>query len=154
MLIASLLANKNNIHCNDETISSKKRLIETLSHYLAANTPAITADTIFQALLERERLGSTGLGRGVAIPHARVPGITRTIASLITLANPINYESTDAQGVDIVFGLLVPEENNEYHLNQLARLATLFRDSNVCQTIRETNDPQQLFDFLLAIDND
>ena len=125
MLIASLLVNADNIHCNENAISSKKRLIENLSQYLATNTQALPANRIFQALLERERLGSTGLGRGVAIPHARVPGITDTIAVLMTLATPINYEAADNLPVDIVFGLLVPEDGDEYHLEHLARLATL-----------------------------
>ncbi len=154
MLIASLLVNANNIHCNENTISSKKRLIESLSHYLAANTQAITVDVIFQALLERERLGSTGLGKGVAIPHARVAGITETIATMMTIVSPIDYEAPDSQPVDIVFGLLVPENNDQYHLEHLARLAALLRDEQTCDTIRHTADPEKLFDFLLAIDDD
>lgn len=154
MLIASLLVNADNVFCKNDSITSKKRLIETISDHLAANTQALTASKIFQALIERERLGSTGLGRGVAIPHARVPGITRTIGTLMTLAEPINYESTDNEPVDIVFGLLVPDEGDDYHLQHLARLAALFRDKDICQSIREQSDPEKLFDFLLAIDDD
>ena len=154
MLIASLLINADNIHCQEDAISSKKRLIENMSHYLAANTQAIAADPIFQALLERERLGSTGLGKGVAIPHARVPGITETIAAMMTLSTPINYDSADNQPVDIIFGLLVPEDGDQYHLEHLARLATLLRDEKTCETIRNTPDPEKLFNFLLAIDDD
>ncbi|MBT3504279.1 MAG: PTS transporter subunit EIIA [Piscirickettsiaceae bacterium] len=154
MLIASLLVNADNIHCNENAISSKKRLIENLSQYLATNTQALPANRIFQALLERERLGSTGLGRGVAIPHARVPGITDTIAVLMTLATPINYEAADNLPVDIVFGLLVPEDGDEYHLEHLARLATLLRDQATCENIRTTQDPEKLFNLLLAIDDD
>ena len=154
MLIASLLVNADNIHCNENAISSKKRLIENLSQYLATNTQALPANRIFQALLERERLGSTGLGRGVAIPHARVPGITDTIAVLMTLATPINYEAADNLPVDIVFGLLVPEDGDEYHLEHLARLATLLRDQATCENIRTSQDPEKLFNLLLAIDDD
>lgn len=153
MLIASLLADANNIHCK-QTISSKKRLIETISHHLAANTQAIKADAIFQALFDRERLGSTGLGKGVAIPHARVPGITNTVGTMMTLTTPINYESADNQDVDIIFGLLVPEDSSEYHLQHLARLAALFRDEKICQQIRQTDDAEKLFNILLAIDDD
>ena len=90
----------------------------------------------------------------MAIPHARVAGITRSIGTMMTLATPINYESADKQDVDIVFGLLVPEESSEYHLQHLARLAALFRDEAICQQIRETNDPEKLFDLVLAIDDD
>ena len=102
MLIASLLVNADNIHCNENSITSKKRLIENLSQYLAANTQALPANRIFQAMIERERLGSTGLGKGVAIPHARVPGITETIATMMVLSTPIDYEAADNQPVDIV----------------------------------------------------
>lgn len=154
MLIASLLVDAENIFCKDESITSKKRLIETISDHLAASTQALTANKIFQALVERERLGTTGLGRGVAIPHARVPGITRTIGTLMTLADPVDYEAADNEPVDIVFGLLVPDEGDDYHLQHLARIAALFRDKDICQAIREHDDPEKLFDFLLAIDDD
>lgn len=154
MLIASLLVNASNIHCNENTIASKKRLIESLSEYLATNTRAVPARRIFQALVERERLGSTGLGRGVAIPHARVSGITETIAVMMTLAVPISYDAADNQAVDIVFGLLIPEDGDDYHLEHLARLATLLRDQDTCDNIRATQDPEKLFDLLLAIDDD
>lgn len=156
MLIASLLVNADNIHCNDNSITSKKRLLEKLSHYLTNHSQAqdIAADKIFQALIERERLGSTGLGRGVAIPHARVPGINETVAAIMTLVSPIDYESADNQPVDIIFGLLVPEEGDDYHLEHLARLATLLREQSTCDTIRSTDDPEKLFNLLLAIDDD
>jgi len=154
MLIASLLVNADNIHCSEKTISSKKRLIEILSQYLANNTQTLSANRTFQALIERERLGSTGLGRGVAIPHARVPGITDTIAVMMTLASPINYDAADNLPVDIVFGLLVPEDGDQYHLEHLARLATLLRDQTTCDNIRATQEPEKLFNLLLAIDDD
>ncbi len=154
MLIASLLINADNISCQKDSASSKKRVLENLSHLLATNTKLITTDKIFQALLERERLGTTGLGKGVAIPHARIPGITHTIGAMMTLASPINYEASDKQPVDIIFGLLVPEEDSEYHLKHLARLVTLFRDPQICQSIRDTTNADNLFDLLLAIDDD
>lgn len=153
MLIASLLVNADNIRCQSSAASSKKRAIESLSHLLVANTKAITADKIFQELLERERLGSTGLGKGVAIPHARIPGISHTIAAMMTLASPINYEAADNQPVDIIFGLLVPEEDSDYHLKHLARLVTMLSDPQICQSIRDTTDANKMFDLLLAIDD-
>ena len=153
MLIASLLVNSNNIHCKENGILSKKRLIEYMSQYLAAHSSVITTDRIFHALLERERLGSTGLGGGVAIPHARVSGITETVAAMITLVAPINYEAADNQPVDIIFGILVPEDGDQYHLEHLARLATILRNQETCELIRNTNDPRKLFNLLLAIDD-
>ena len=151
MLIAALLINSDNIICHD-TAASKKRIIENLSQLLAANTEAATADTIFQALVERERLGSTGLGKGVAIPHARIPGISHTIAAMITLAEPVNYESADNKPIDIAFALLVPEDGNDQHLQQLSRLVSLFRNEETCSQIRNANDAEQIFTILLAND--
>lgn len=152
MLIAALLINADNIICHD-TATSKKRIIENLSQLLAKNTEATTADTIFQALFERERLGSTGLGKGVAIPHARIPGITHTIAAMMTLESPVNYDSADNKPVDIAFGLLVPEDGNDQHLQQLARLVGLFRDEETCTAIRKATDAEQIFEILLASDD-
>jgi len=153
MLIAALLINADNINCNDSA-SSKKRIIENISIMLAKNTNAINTDTIFNALIERERLGSTGLGKGVAIPHARIPGLTHTVAAMMTLASPVNYESADGKAVDITFGLLVPEEDGDHHLQHLSRLVSLFRDADTCQKIRNTDDPEQIFEILLSIDDD
>jgi PTS system nitrogen regulatory IIA component len=152
MLIAALLINADNISCHNSA-TSKKRVIENLSQLLAANTET-TADTIFQALLERERLGSTGLGEGVAIPHARIPGITHTIAAMMTLVTPVNYESADNMPIDIVFGLLVPEGGNDQHLQQLARLVSLFREQETCTKIRQSSNAEQIFEILLASDDD
>jgi len=152
MLIAALLINADNISCHNSA-SSKKRLLENISHMLAKNTKASSADKIFQALLERERLGSTGLGKGVAIPHARIPGLTHTIAAMMTLEAPVNYESADKQAVDIAFGLLVPEDDGDHHLQHLARLVTLFREASTCQKIRDAQDSEQIFELLLTIDD-
>jgi PTS system nitrogen regulatory IIA component len=153
MLIAALLANADNIDCHNSA-PSKKRIIETISQMLAKNIPEVSADSIFQALLERERLGSTGLGRGVAIPHARIPGLTHTVAAMMTLESPVNYDSADNHPVDIVVGLLVPEEGGEHHLQHLSRLVTLFRQTKTCRIIRDANSPEQVFEILLAIDDD
>jgi len=152
MLIAALLINADNISCNNSA-SSKKRILENLSHMLAKNTDAASADSIFQALLERERLGSTGLGKGVAIPHARIPGLMHTIAAMMTLESPVNYESADSKPVDIAFGLLVPEDDGDHHLQHLSRLVTLFREANTCQKIRDANSSEQIFEILLTIDD-
>jgi len=154
MLIAALLIDSGNIHCQDDNNSSKKRVIENLSHHLAVNTEVISEDKIFQALLERERLGSTGLGKGVAIPHARIPGLSHTVAAMMTLSSPIKYDAADKQPVDIIFGLLVPENDSEDHLEHLSRLVSMFRDPQICQSIRETTDADKMFDLLLAIDDD
>ncbi len=153
MLIAALLVNADSISYRDPA-SSKKKVLENLSQKLAANTTATTAEKIFQVLLERERLGSTGLGKGVAIPHARVPGLTHTIAAMLTLENPVAFESADSQPIDIAFGLLVPEEDTDHHLQHLSRLVALFRDPEICEKIRHADSSEDIFELLLSIDDD
>jgi PTS system nitrogen regulatory IIA component len=153
MLIAALLVNAESISFHDSA-SSKKKVLENLSEKLAANTTATTAEKIFQVLLERERLGSTGLGKGVAIPHARVPGLAHTAAAMLTLESPVDFESADNQPIDIAFGLLVPEDDTDNHLQHLSRLVTLFRDPAVCDKIRGANSAESIFELLLSIDDD
>ncbi|EMR14066.1 PTS IIA-like nitrogen-regulatory protein PtsN [Methylophaga lonarensis MPL] len=153
MLIAALLVNSDNISFHDDA-TSKKRVIENLSRMLAANTKATTAEKIFQVLLERERLGSTGLGKGVAIPHARVPDLPNTIAAMLTLSTPVDFDAADGEPIDIAFGLLVPEDDNEHHLQHLSRLVTLFRDADTCRKIREAASSEAVFELLLSIDDD
>lgn len=152
MLIAALLVNAENISFNDPA-SSKKKVLENLSQKLAVNTTATTAEKIFQVLLERERLGSTGLGKGVAIPHARVPGLSHTVAAMLTLDTPVPFESADNQPIDIAFGLLVPEEDTDNHLQHLSRLVTLFRDADICEKIRTAKDAEDIFELLISIDD-
>lgn len=154
MLIAALLVNADNISYHDEA-TSKKRVLENLSRLLAANSDALSAEKIFQVLLERERLGSTGLGKGVAIPHARVPNLTHTVAAMLTLAEPVDFEASDGQPIDIAFGLLVPEDDSEnHHLQHLSRLVTLFRDAECCAKIRQAGNAEAVFEYLLSIDED
>ncbi|HCO00832.1 MAG TPA: PTS sugar transporter subunit IIA [Methylophaga sp.] len=153
MLIAALLVNADNISFHDEA-TSKKRVIENLSRILAANTSAATAEKIFQVLLERERLGSTGLGKGVAIPHARVPDLTHTVAAMLTLETPVEFEAADGKPIDIAFGLLVPEDDTEHHLQHLSRLVTLFRDEEICSRIRQASSAEAIFELLLSIDEE
>ena len=152
MLIAALLVNADSISFHDPA-SSKKKVLENLSQKLAANANAIPAEKIFQVLLERERLGSTGLGKGVAIPHARVPDLTHTIAAMLTLETPVEFESADNQPIDIAFGLLVPEDDTDHHLQHLSRLVTLFRDSDTCNKIRSAGSAEEVFELLLSIDD-
>ncbi|MEX1200636.1 MAG: PTS sugar transporter subunit IIA [Methylophaga sp.] len=153
MLIAALLVNADNISYHDEA-TSKKRVLENLSRLLAANSEALSAEKIFQVLLERERLGSTGLGKGVAIPHARVPDLIHTVAAMLTLSEPVDFEASDGQPIDIAFGLLVPEEDSENHLQHLSRLVTLFRDAECCRKIRQAGNAEAVFEYLLSIDED
>jgi len=114
--------------------------------------PEILTDMgIMDALINRERLGSTGLGHGVGLPHSRISAIEEPIAALITLENGVDYEAADDQKVDIVIGLLVPEDCNDAHLQLLAQLAKRFSDGDFRERIRSFHDPQLLYTFLAEL---
>jgi PTS system nitrogen regulatory IIA component len=152
MLLAGILVSADGISFQDPA-TSKKKVLENLSEKLANNSKAIEADKIFQALLERERLGSTGLGKGVAIPHARVPNLPHSVAAMLMLETPINFDAADNKPVDIIFGLLVPEEDNEHCLQYLSSLVTMFRDPAICEKIRAATDAEAVFELFLAMDD-
>jgi PTS system nitrogen regulatory IIA component len=125
----------------DDDSPSKKRVLERAA-YLLSLADATPSEGIFERLLERERLGSTGLTGGVALPHARMPGVTGSHGAFIRLAEPVDFDSLDGQPVDLVFALLVPEEATEEHLQLLAELAGLFKDSETCERLRQGDSKQ------------
>jgi len=128
---------------------SKKRVLETVSETLAGATPNFTADEIFSSLITRERLGSTGLGQGVAIPHGRMEDLEQPLAAFMSLAEPVDFEAPDGQPVDLIFALLVPAEATQEHLTLLAQLAGMFSDQEFCGLLRATSDSSELYKHLL-----
>ena len=130
----------------DDDSPSKKRVLERAA-YLLSLADATPSEGIFERLLERERLGSTGLAGGVALPHARMPGVTGSHGAFIRLAEPVDFDSLDGQPVDLVFALLVPEEATEEHLQLLAELAVLFKDPETCEHLRQ-GDAKQVHQVL------
>lgn len=139
----------NHIGCNISS-PSKKRVLEQLSQMMAANQPQFTPNDAFDSLLARERLGSTGLGRGVAIPHGRLKGSSRIQAALVKLKEAIDYDAVDGQPVDLLFALLVPEESTEEHLQLLAQLAEMFSDAELVKRLRAAGDSRALLDTLTS----
>lgn len=127
---------------------SKKKALENLSEILSESLMSAPAEQIFEHLVARERLGSTGLGAGVALPHSRLADIQEPIGALITLATPIDYDSPDEQPVDIIFCLLVPEDANEEHLKLLAELAELFTEANMCDQIRDATSASEILNLI------
>jgi nitrogen PTS system EIIA component len=125
-------------------VSSKKRLLEKVAGLLLEGNPGLDRNTVFQILNERERLGSTGIGDGVALPHGRASGLRQPIAAIITLANGLDFESLDQQPVRLVFGLLVPAEANEQHLQLLAGLASMLGDEDVRRRLLEAGDAEDV----------
>ena len=131
-----------------ESLLSKKRLFERSSELLSEKL-GLNSQVIYRALLDREKLGSTAIGEGVAIPHCRAAQCTEAAGCLVTLQEPLDYGSPDGSKVDIVFVLLVPEEATEEHLNLLAGLARSFSHDGVRSGIREAEDADQARAILL-----
>lgn len=141
------------VRCN-EPVQSKKRALELGASLLADAVPGMSRMDIFEALNSRERLGSTGLGHGVALPHARIAGTNRAVAACLTLAEPIDFDAPDRERVDILFILLVPRECSEQHLQILAELAETFSDADLREKVRADTDPETLVQHLGAGGND
>ncbi len=134
----------------DVDISSKKRALEIIADIMhEASGKLIPERKIFDALVERERLGSTAIGSGVAIPHARITGLKEPIAVFIRIDNAISYDADDNQPVDLIFCLLVPEKANSAYLNILAQLADGFRRSNFLKRLRSASTNEELYDILV-----
>lgn len=126
---------------------NKKQLLLELSQVLAART-AIDHRVIFETLLTREKLGSTGIGQGIAIPHGKVPTLSRVYGLFARLATPIEFESVDGQPVDLVFVLLAPEHAGADHLKALAKISRLLRDPAVVAKLRGTDEAESLYAIL------
>lgn len=132
---------------------SKKRALETLSEILAENSSlTLPALEIFDSLLARERLGTTAIDHGVAIPHGRLKNSSETLGAFVQLKAGIDCDAMDRQPVQLLFALLVPEESTEEHLQLLARLAKMFNDTDLREKLRNAPDSQSLYDLLLAWD--
>lgn len=113
-------------------VSSKKRLLEEICALLAADpTSGVDSATAFQSLLERERLGTTAIGHGVALPHGRLKALQTAVGAFASLAEEIDCDATDGKPIKLVFALFVPEDASEEHLQLLARLATIFSDGEL-----------------------
>ena len=131
------------IGCQVEA-GSKKRILELLGSLLADTAPGLTQDSIFDRLLERERLGSTGLGHGIALPHARVRDIAQAYGAFIQLSEGVDFDAIDNQPVDLLFALLVPEAATQEHLQLLATLAGMFSNPDFCAGLRRSASPEDL----------
>lgn len=131
--------------------NSKKQLLQELAA-LGSRGTSLNERTIFDALLQRERLGSTGIGNGIAIPHGRFAGISRLSGMFARLEKPIDFESVDDVPVDLVFVLMAPEEAGADHLQGLAKIARLLRTPQIVQSLRATRDPAALYSILTTGD--
>ena len=129
---------------------SKKRVLEFFSTFIAQHTPSLDSQEVFSRLIGRERLGSTGIGNGVAIPHARSPHCSAPIAGFLKLAEPVDFDAIDGDPVDLVFVLLVPEEADDTHLALLGQVATIMNDAHTRQQLRKADSQRELLALITA----
>lgn len=129
---------------------SKKKALELLANLIAEGASNINADDLFQHLFERERLGSTGLGAGIAIPHCRFETEGKTLGALMTLEDPIDFDSVDSRPVDVVFAMLVPADSEADHLQNLAVLAERLQDRSFVNALRSASNQDELYNAALA----
>jgi PTS system nitrogen regulatory IIA component len=129
---------------------SKKHCLEILSELLAQSSPDIANEEIFSRLIEREKLGCTGLSRGVAFPHCRVSGATRSTAALIKLSEPVDFDASDGELVDLVFGLMVPDELDAENRADIAMITGLLSDEDLRTNLRAASSSRMLYESLLA----
>ena len=124
---------------------SKKKILEFIADRISSEVPEINAKEVFEALIARERLGTTGLGEGVAIPHCRCKACPEPTGLFIRLAEPIDFDSVDRKPVDLVFALIVPERENQEHLEILRAMAERFHSALMRQKIRAATDARMLY---------
>ncbi len=128
--------------------TSKKRLFHEIAD-IAASVYGLEASAVLNALQERESLGSTGVGHGVALPHARLEGLDRVTGAFLRLERPLGYASVDGQPVDLVFALFAPADAGVDHLKALALVSRTMRDANICTKLRANSDPATLHAILV-----
>jgi len=133
----------------DLAASSKKRLFEQVG-LLFENQHGIAKDVVFESLFARERLGSTGLGQGIAIPHGRIKGLKDAVGALVRLAQPVPFDAPDGKPVSLVFTLLVPEHATERHLEILSELAQMFSDRALREALTQAPDAAALHQIISA----
>jgi nitrogen PTS system EIIA component len=127
---------------------SKKRALEHLSGVLASGVEDLGQAAVFTSLVGRERLGSTAIGHGVALPHGRVEGVTTAMGALLRLAEPVDFEADDGAPVDMLFGMLVPVDCGDEHLAALASVASVFDDADMRDRLRRASGPDQLLELM------
>lgn len=128
-------------------VSSKKRLFQELGE-IVASAYGLDADAAFNALQEREALGPTGVGHGVALPHARIPGLEKVVGAFVRIEKPLDFDAVDRQPVDLVFALFAPDGSGVEHLKALALVSRTMRDAAICAKLRANDDPDTLHTIL------
>lgn len=142
MEIADLISIER-IACGEES-ASKKRALEKLSELISSGEADLSQNEVFESLIAREKLGSTGLGRGVAIPHGRLKQSEKTLAAFVQLSEGVDFDAPDGEPVDLLCALLVPPESTDEHLQILSQLTEMFRNPEFRESLRKSHTAEEL----------
>ena len=142
------LIRPDSVLCNAQA-RSKKHCIEILSELLARKTPEIGSEQVFENLVKRERLGCTGLDKGVAFPHCRVDGLDTSIGAMILLSEPVDFDAPDGEPVDLVFGLMVPDEIDASHGESIRLVTSILADEGLRSRLRSAKSSSDLYEALI-----
>ncbi len=142
------LIRPDSVLCNAQA-RSKKHCIEILSELLARKTPEIGSEQVFENLVKRERLGCTGLDKGVAFPHCRVDGLDTSIGAMILLSEPVDFDAPDGEPVDLVFGLMVPDEVDASHGESIRLVTSILADEGLRSRLRSAKSSSDLYEALM-----
>lgn len=134
--------------CN-ATARSKKHCLEILSELLVRSTPSISSQNIFRCLNDRERLGCTGLDQGAAFPHCRVQDLEHSTAAFIKLSEPVDFDAADGEPVDLVFGMMLPNDIDDGHRADIKLIAKVLSDASLRSRLRGTTSSSDLYSALL-----
>lgn len=132
---------------------SKKRVLEQIANLVARELPDLDGQDIFESLIAREKLGSTGFGNGIAIPHCRLPACIAPISALLRLESPVDFDAIDGAPVDLLFVLLVPEAATDEHLELLRQIASMLDRSDVRERLRQAQSNDALYQVVVDIQN-
>ena len=136
----------------DVPAGSKKHTLQILSEHLAEAASETTADDVFDALIERERLGCTAAESGMAVPHATIPGLTASRAVLLRLENPVDFDGAELPEVDLVFGFIAPKDSSDELADDLRRLTRAIADPALGERLRQAAGAQEIYDILADAD--
>ncbi|MHC6526199.1 MULTISPECIES: PTS IIA-like nitrogen regulatory protein PtsN [unclassified Vibrio] len=141
--VLSLDCTKSAVHC-----TSKKRALEMISEIVAEHT-GLNSTELFECMLSREKMGSTGIGNGIAIPHARMSESDKAVAVLLQCDEPIEFDAIDNRPVDLLFALLVPDAQCKEHLQTLSKMAERLNDKQILKQLRSAQSDQELYDIMI-----
>ena len=129
-------------------VKSKKRLLEEICQLAKTQVIDIEEDELLDSLLDREKMGSTGIGNGIAIPHGRIPNSNQAVVVLITTEKPIPFDAIDNRDVDIFISLFVPKDSCQEHLDTLQSIAKLFSDKKIIKQVRKCTNNEALYELI------